>query len=120
MELVASILIIIMSIAHIIYGEIKQLPEYSALTEDSILIGSVRVMIYQGGVILLAVGITQLLHALTVIQLEGIGLYFPVGIVVLNFLVSLLIILIKHTSILKVTVPQFVVFGIIIVLLLLF
>ena len=47
----------IISIAHNIYGEKKQVPELKKISNDSIMIGSLRIMIYQGGVLLLAIGV---------------------------------------------------------------
>ncbi len=114
MGLAAGILIILISIAHNIYGEQKQVPELKRITDDPIMIGSLRIMIFQGGVILLAVGVIQVLLATNVIQLHGISAYFPVGIILINFITSLVIAAFIHREVFKVTVPQFVIFAIII------
>lgn len=116
MGIAAGILIILISIAHNIYGEKKQVPELKKVTNDSIMIGSLRIMIFQGGILLLAVGIIQVLVSADIIQLPGISAYFPVGIVVINFITSLVIAVIIHREVFKVTIPQFVIFSIIIVL----
>ncbi len=116
MGITAGIIIILMSIAHNIYGEKKQIPELKKITGDSIIIGSSRIMIFQGGILLLAVGIIQVLVSASVIQLPGISAYFPVGIVLINFMTSLIIAGFIHPEVFKIAIPQFVVFLIIIIL----
>ena len=116
MGIAAGIIIIIISIAHNIYGEKKQIPELKKITNDSVMIGSLRIMIFQGGILLLAVGIIQVLVAANYIQLPGISAYFPVGIVLINFLTSLIIAGFIHREVLKITLPQFVIFAVIILL----
>lgn len=116
MGLAAGILIILISIAHNIYGERKQVPELKRITDDPILIGSLRIMIFQGGVILFAVGILQVLLATNVIHLHGISAYFLVGIILINFITSLIIAVFIHREVFKVTIPQIVIFAIIILL----
>ena len=49
MGIIAGILLVLMSVAHIIFGEKKQIPDLKELTQDSIIIGSQRIMIFQGG-----------------------------------------------------------------------
>jgi hypothetical protein len=80
------------------------------------MIGSLRIMIFQGGILLFVVGIIQVLVSANIIQLPGISAYFPVGIVFINFITSLLIAAFLHREVFKVTIPQFIVFSIIIVL----
>jgi hypothetical protein len=116
MGIVAGIIIILISIAHNLYGEKKQLPELKKITNDSIMIGSLRIMIFQGGILLFAVGIIQVLVSVDRIQLPGISTYFPVGIVLINFIISLIIAGFIHREVFKATIPQFVVFIIIILL----
>ena len=116
MGIAAGILIILISIAHNIYGEKKQIPELKKITNNSIIIGSYRIMIFQGGILLLAIGIVQVLVSANIIQLPGISAYFPVGVVIINFVTSLAIAGIIHREVFKVTIPQFVVFSLIIVL----
>ncbi len=116
MEIAAGIMIILISFAHNIYGEKKQIPELKKITDDPIMIGSLRIMIFQGGILLLAVGIIQVLVSVDIIQLPGISTYFPVAIVFINFITSLVIAVIFHREVFKVTIPQFVIFSIIIVL----
>ena len=116
MGIAAGIIIILISIAHNIYGEKKQVPELKKVSNDSIMIGSLRIMIFQGGILLFAVGIIQVLVSADIIQLPGISAYFPVGIVFINFITSLIIAGFIHREVFKVTIPQFVVFAIIIVL----
>ena len=104
MGIAAGIIIIIISIAHNFYGEKKQIPELKKITNDSIMIGSLRIMIFQGGILLLAVGIIQVLVSANVIQLAGVSAYFPVGIVLINFITSLIIAGFIHREVFKTTI----------------
>ena len=112
----AGIIIILISIAHNIYGEKKQLPALKKVTNDSIIIGSMRIMIFQGGILLFSVGIIQIMVSADIIHLAGTAAFFPVGVVLINFITSLLIAAFFHSEIFNVTIPQFVIFSIIIVL----
>ena len=116
MGIAAGIMIIFISIAHNIYGEKKQVPELKKITSDSVMIGSLRIMIFQGGILLLAVGVIQALVSANIIKLPGISAYFPVAIVFINFITSLIIAGFVHKKVFKVTIPQFVIFFVIIVL----
>ncbi len=116
MGLIAGILLVLISIAHIVYGEKKQIPDLKKLTQDFIMIGSLRVMIIQGGLLLFAVGIIQILASIGTIELLDVARYFPVGIVLLNFLTFQFIAIFIHRELLKITIPQTVVFILIIVL----
>ena len=44
----AGILIVLISIAHSVYGEKKQIPDLRNKTDDAITIRSARIMIHQG------------------------------------------------------------------------
>ena len=114
MGITAGILLVLISIAHNMYGEKKQIPALKEITKDSIAIGSQRIMIFQGGILLLAVGIIQILLSLDILVLTGVARYFPVGIVLINMCTSLFIILLAHKEVLKITIPQFVIFIVII------
>ena len=116
MGIAAGILIVLTGIVHNIYGEKNQIPELKKISDDPVKIGSLRIMIFQGGILLLAVGIIQILVSGKVIQLPGISAYFLVGIVLINFITSLFIATIFHREVFKITIPQFVVFTVIIVL----
>ena len=118
MGLIAGILLVLISIAHNVYGEKKQVPDLKALTQDSVMIGSLRIMIFQGGLLLLAVGVMQILVSLDNVALTGVARYFLLGIVSINFLTALLISLLTHRKILKVIMPQFILFIVIIGLML--
>lgn len=113
MEIVAGILLIIISVAHNIYGEKKQIPALKKLTKDSIIIGSQRIMTFQGGILLFAVGIIQILVSIETIVLTGLAQYFLVGIVAINFCTALIITIFVHKEVLKVTIPQYIIFIII-------
>ena len=118
MGLLAGILLVLISIAHNVYGEKKQVPDLKALTRDSIMIGSLRIMIFQGGLLLFAVGVIQILVSLDIIELSGVARYFPLGIVVINFLTALLFAVFAHRKILRTILPQSIVFVVIIGLML--
>ncbi|REG92782.1 hypothetical protein [Algoriphagus antarcticus] len=85
MGLIAGILLILISIAHNLYGKKKQIPVLKEISKDSIIIiiSSQRIMIFQGGIFLFSVGIVQVLTSLNIIFLTGIAQNFPVGIVVI-------------------------------------
>ena len=116
MGIIAGVLLVLLSIAHNVYGEKKQIPDLKALTEDSIIIGSSRVMIFQGGLLLLAVGIVQILASTGTIELTGIARFFPVGIILLNLCTFLFMAIVVHRELLKITIPQLVIFAVIIAL----
>ena len=116
MGITSGILLVLISIAHNIYGEKKQIPVLKELSKDSIIIGSQRIMIFQGGILLLAVGIIQILFSLDIIILTGFARYFPVGVVLINFCTALFITVFAHREVLKITIPQFVIFVVIICL----
>ena len=113
MGIAAGILLMIISIAHNIYGEKKQIPALKELTKDSIMIGSQRIMIFQGGILLFAVGIIQILVSIDTIVLTGVARYFPVGVVAINFCAALIITIFAHKEVLKITIPQYIIFIII-------
>ena len=114
MGIVAGILLVLISIAHNIFGVKKQIPDLKKYTKDSLIVGSQRIMIFQGGILLLGVGIIQILVSIDIIILTGVARYFPVGIVLIKFCTTLIIIAFGHKEILKTTIPQFVIFMIII------
>jgi hypothetical protein len=116
MELAGGLLVIAMSILHIVYGEKQPFANLRKTTDDSILIGSVRVMSAQGGFLLLAVGLVHVLSFLGAITLSGIALYFPVGIMCINLLTFLLVAILKHRELPSISVFQLVIFTVIIVL----
>jgi hypothetical protein len=116
MGLIAGILLVLLSFAHNIYGERKQIPDLKAITQDPIMVGSLRIMIFQGGILLLAVGIIQILTALGAIELIGVARFFPVGVVLLNLSTFLVITAVFHRELFRITIPQIVVFAVIIVL----
>ena len=116
MGLAAGVLLVLMSIAHNIYGEKKQIPTLKQATQDSTTIGSWRIMVFQGGLLLLAVGIFQILSSVGIVELTGAARFIPLGIVLINFCTALLITILAHREILKVTIPQFVIFIVIIIL----
>jgi hypothetical protein len=111
MGIVAGILLILISIAHNIYGEKIQIPALKKYTKDSIQVGSQRIMVFQGGLLLFAVGIVQLLVSTHLMTLTGVARFFAVGIVLIDFLTALFIAVFLHRELLKITVPQFILFS---------
>lgn len=116
MKLIVGIILIFMSIVHVIYGEKMQTNILKKLKADSILIGSFRSMSLQGGLILFAVGLMEIMVYLGLIELIGIAVYIPLGIVSLNMIAVLAVALIKHRDLIKATVPQFIIFSFILLL----
>lgn len=116
MKLIVGIILILMSVVHIIYGEKMQTNILKKLKADSILIGSFRSMSLQGGLILFAVGLMEILVYLGIIELLGIAEYIPLGIVSLNMIAVLAVALLKHRDLIKATVPQFIIFSFILLL----
>ena len=116
MELAAGFLLLFISALHIVYGEKKPLAELSRLTSDSVLIGSVRVMSLQGGVLLFAVGMVHVLSFLKIFTLSGMAVFFPVGIVGLNLVTFLFVALAKHRKLFSIIIFQLILFGVILVL----
>lgn len=116
MKLIVGIILILMSIVHVIYGEKMQTNNLKQLKADSILIGSFRSMSLQGGLILFAVGLMEIMVYLGIIELIGIAVYIPLGIVSLNMIAVLVVALLKHRDLIKATVPQFIIFSFILLL----
>ena len=116
MELAAGLLIIVMSILHIIYGEKNPIAALSTLTDNSILIGSFRVMSLQGGLLLLAVGLIHILQFFNIITLVGIAVFFPLGLICINLIAFLLIALFKHKDLFSIITFQLAAFTVIIIL----
>ncbi|HEU4964223.1 MAG TPA: hypothetical protein VFV52_10285 [Bacilli bacterium] len=116
MELTAGIMLVLLSILHVAYGEKMQVPLLKQATDDSILLGAYRVMSLQGGLLLFAVGLINILNATSVITLQGIAVYFPLGIILLNILGFMVIAFSRHRELFKITVPQFLLFLIVVTL----
>lgn len=116
MAAIAGILLLLMATAHISYGERKLLPDLASKVNDPFLVGSMRVMSVQGGMVLLFVGVLQLLMAGDKVVLTGFAQYIPVGLVLVHVLTFLLMTIIKHPILIKHTVPQLILFGLIILL----
>jgi hypothetical protein len=114
MGITAGALLITISVAHIIYGETKQIPALKVLTEDSIQVGSLRIMIIQGGLVLFAAGIIQILISVDAIILTGVARYFPISLILINSATAFFVSLLLHREIFKITIPQFIIFILII------
>jgi hypothetical protein len=113
-----GILIFLLGLIHILFGEISQIPELMRHLDDPVIIGSMRVMIYQGGVILLGVGALQFLKGSGRVELRGAASWIPVGIIVLNIVTFLMVGLISEFAVIRTALPQLVVFIVIIGLML--
>lgn len=116
MKLAVGIMLIFMSIVHVIYGEKMQVSVLKKLEVNNILIGSYRVMSLQGGLLLFAVGVVEIMIYVGLIVLTGFAVYIPLGIICLNVISVLIVAIVKHQELFKVTIPQFLIFAIIIIL----
>lgn len=116
MKLVVGIILIFMSIVHVIYGEKLQVNILKKLEANNILIGSFRVMSLQGGLILFAVGVIEIMVYAGLIGLSGFAIFIPLGIVCLNVISVFIVAIVKHKELSKVIIPQFLIFSIIILL----
>lgn len=116
MGFIAGILLVLMATAHIVYGERKLLPDLATKLNDPFLLGSMRVMSVQGGMVLLSVGVLELLVAGNEVLLTGLAQYIPVGLVLVNVLTFLGVTILKHPILIKYTVPQLILFGLIVLL----
>ena len=116
MKLVVGIILIFMSIVHVIYGGKMQVNILKKLEANSILIGSFRVMSLQGGLLLFAVGVIEIMVYAGLIGLTGFSIYIPLGIVCLNVISVFIVAIVKHQELFKVIIPQFLIFSIIIIL----
>lgn len=116
MAILTGIAIFLLGIIHIVFGELSQIPELMKHLEDPVVIGSTRVMIYQGGMILLGVGVIQLLKGRKRISLLGVASFIPLGIIILNILTFLAVGLIFDFAVIKSALPQLIIFIIIIIL----
>jgi len=116
LKLAAGIILILMSIIHVVYGEKVQVSELKQLKAKNLLIGSMRVMSLQGGVLLFAVGMVEIMVFFHLVNLTGFATYMPLGIVCLNVISVFIVAFIKHPELIKATIPQFLIILIIITL----
>lgn len=114
MKLVAGVMLIFMSIVHVIYGEKMQVSFLKQLGVNNILIGSYRVMSLQGSILLFAVGVVEIMVFSGLIVLAGFAIFIPLGIICLNVLSVFIVAIVKHHELIKATIPQFLIFAIII------
>lgn len=116
MKLMVGVILILISVVHVIYGEKKLVKELMVLKADNSLIGSLRVMSLQGGVLLLFVGLIELMIYIGAITLFGISRFFPLGIICLNVICCLIVSIFKHRELIKAMIPQLLIFFIIIII----
>lgn len=116
MKLVVGIILIFMSIVHVIYGGKMQVNILKKLEANNILIGSFRVMSLQGGLLLFAVGVVEIMVYAGLIGLTGFAIFIPLGIVCLNVISVFIVAIVKHQELFKAIIPQFLIFGVIIIL----
>lgn len=115
MKLVIGIMLIFMSIVHVIYGEKMQVNELKKIETNNILIASYMVMSLQGGLLLFAVGVVEIMVYAGLIVLTGFAIFIPLGIICLNVISVFIVAIGKHQELFKVTIPQFLIFAIIII-----
>ncbi|QST00334.1 hypothetical protein IMZ31_01665 [Pontibacillus sp. ALD_SL1] len=116
MKLVVGVILIMMSMVHVIYGEKMQVDELKTLKASPLLIGSFRVMSLQGGMILLAVGVVEVLTFYNLVVLTGVAAFIPLGILCLNVLSVFIVSFIKHQELIKAVIPQLLIFLTIIII----
>jgi len=116
LKLLVGIILVFMSIVHVIYGEKMQVNLLKKLEVSNILIGSYRVMSLQGGILLFAVGAVEIMFYAGLVDLTGFAIYIPLGIICLNVISVFIVALVKHHELFKATIPQFLIFAIIIIL----
>ncbi|MBD2846638.1 hypothetical protein IDH44_15670 [Paenibacillus sp. IB182496] len=116
MKLAAGLLLIIMSVVHVIYGENMQVRALRAQGAEENLVGAFRVMSLQGGLLLLAVGSIEVLGYAGLLRLDGFAAYMPAGLVGLNVLAALLVACTMHRKLLGMIVPQLLIFAVILTL----
>ena len=114
MNLVVGIMLILLSIVHVVYGEKEQVSLLKKMDRNNILIGSFRVMSLQGGLLLFAVGVVEILVFAGSIALTGFAVFIPLGLVCLNLMAFLIVALVKNQELIKNAIPQLIIFAIII------
>lgn len=113
MKLAAGLILIVLSVIHVIYGEKMQVSILKQTGVDRVLIGSYRVMSLQGGLFLLAGGAIELLSYTGLLSLTGFTAFVPMGMIAINLIGFLVVSVFKHQELLKLTVPQLVIFGVV-------
>lgn len=113
MKMAVGLMLVVMSVVHVIYGEKMQVSVLKRQEADSMLIASYRVMSLQGGLILLGVGVVEIMTYTGIMILSGAANYIPLAVVAMNVFAVLFFGLVKHRELLKTTVPQFIIFSII-------
>jgi hypothetical protein len=111
----AILILIFMSIVHVIYGEKMQVDVLKKLNANPKLLGSFRVMLLQGSLLLCAVGVVKIFFYTKIIK-NGFAAFILVGVICLNVLSVLIVALIKHRELFKPTIPLFLIFSTIIIL----
>ena len=117
LTIITGVIIIVLGIAHIIYGESRLIPRIKNSSSNKLIISSSRIMSFQGGILLLCTGALQLLSGLNVIELTGVSAYIPLAIILINFGTYLLIAITAHREVFQETIPQVIIFTFLVVLL---
>ncbi|KUP08350.1 hypothetical protein Q73_06280 [Bacillus coahuilensis m2-6] len=116
MSLLSGCFLFLLGIAHILYGEKVQLPQLKAEGAGSESLYSVKIMIFQGGVLLLFLSSFQILSSLGIFPFLILATTLYSMVVSLNFLTFISIALLKRQELLKSALPQMI-FVIVVVLL---
>lgn len=116
MKLAVGLILILMSIVHVFYGEKMQVNVLKKLGADSMLIGSFRAMSLQGGLLLFAIGLLEIMVYTEFIELNGIAVFIPLIILCLNVNAVFIVAALKHHDLIRATIPQFIIFSFIILL----
>jgi hypothetical protein len=116
MKLAVGLILIFMSIVHVFYGEKVQVNVLKKLGAGSVLIGSCRAMSLQGGLLLFAIGLLEIMVYTGFIEVNGIAVYIPLIILCLNVIAVFIVAALKHRDLIRATIPQFIIFLFIILL----
>lgn len=116
MKLAVGLILIFMSIVHVFYGEKMQVTILKKLEADGMLIGSYRAMSLQGGLLLFAIGMLEIMVFTGSVELTGVAVYFPLIILCLNVIAVFIVAALKHRDLIKATIPQFIIFSFIIIM----
>ncbi|HOO73947.1 MAG TPA: hypothetical protein PLS66_01520 [Tepiditoga sp.] len=116
MEILSAFLFVLIGGIHIVFGEMVQMKILKDNTREEFLVASMRIMIYQGGILLIITGIVQMMNALEILTLSGLSAYIPLFVLLVNFVPFVFTALIKYRKIFIKSLFQVIYFIILIIL----
>lgn len=90
MNLVVGIIILLISVAHYIYGFKELYPKINKNEIDYLVEASFKIMYIREGLILIIVGLLHIMLQFQIIELNGIARFTPITIIILNILTFIL------------------------------